>query len=229
MQPDAPVEIIKSSYRTLMQRLKHHPDLGGSHWNATLINEAYHVLTDPALRERYDRERRLITRSEPAAASADNGTTPAGADDAATGPDPQLLCLFCRTPHHRGAITNPDAACPNCGGPLYPARALDGTRDGQRAVSRIEKNLEIAFYTMWPQAAPCSGRTLDVSPNGMRFITDRYLGEGRYIRITSKTIDAVALVKNCQMEHNDEQWIIGVAFETLRFHRSQGAFFSARA
>jgi DnaJ-class molecular chaperone len=40
VQPDAPTEVIKSSYRTLMQRLKMHPDLGGDHSEAALINEA---------------------------------------------------------------------------------------------------------------------------------------------------------------------------------------------
>lgn len=29
VDPDAPVEIIRSSYRTLMRRMKKHPDLGG--------------------------------------------------------------------------------------------------------------------------------------------------------------------------------------------------------
>ena len=46
VQPDAPTEIIKSSYRTLMQKLRMHPDLGGDQWNATLINEAYQTLMD---------------------------------------------------------------------------------------------------------------------------------------------------------------------------------------
>ncbi len=229
VQPDAPVEIIKSSYRTLMQRLKHHPDLGGSHWNATLINEAYHVLTDPVLRERYDQERRLIQRTEPSSASTVAGDAPTGRNEAAAGSDPRLVCLFCHAPHHRGAISDPDAGCPNCESPLHPAGASPGTHDGQRAISRIAKDLDIRFCTTWPQAVPCRGRTLDVSPNGMRFITNRYLGEGRHIKITSDIIDAIALIKNCHMEHNDEQWIIGVAFETLRFNRSQGAFFSARA
>ena len=42
---DAPVEIIRSSYRTLMQRLKNHPDLRGDATTAALINEAYVALT----------------------------------------------------------------------------------------------------------------------------------------------------------------------------------------
>ena len=57
VSPDAPEEIIRSSYRTLMQRLKQHPDLGGDHENATLINEAYATLTDPKTRAIYDKQR----------------------------------------------------------------------------------------------------------------------------------------------------------------------------
>lgn len=55
VQPDAPREIIQSSYRTLMQKLKAHPDLGGEEWNATVINEAYQVLMDTERRADYDR------------------------------------------------------------------------------------------------------------------------------------------------------------------------------
>ena len=58
IHPDAPLEIVQSSYRTLMQRLRNHPDLGGEHERAALINEAYAVLTDPNKRAEYDRARR---------------------------------------------------------------------------------------------------------------------------------------------------------------------------
>ena len=34
VQPDAAPEVIKASYRTLMQKLRLHPDLGGDEWNA---------------------------------------------------------------------------------------------------------------------------------------------------------------------------------------------------
>jgi curved DNA-binding protein CbpA len=56
VQNDAPIEIIRSSFRTLMRDLKQHPDLGGSHWEATLLNEAYETLADPARRAVYDRQ-----------------------------------------------------------------------------------------------------------------------------------------------------------------------------
>ena len=55
VQPDAPMEIIQASYRTIMQKLKAHPDLGGDTWNAAVINEAYQTLIDPARRVAYDK------------------------------------------------------------------------------------------------------------------------------------------------------------------------------
>ncbi len=55
VQPDAPTEVIQASYRTMMQKLRQHPDLGGEHWNASLINEAHDVLSDAERRRAYDR------------------------------------------------------------------------------------------------------------------------------------------------------------------------------
>lgn len=56
VQPDASLQIIKNNYRTLLQKLKMHPDLGGRNWNATVINEAYNTLKDPLKRAVYDKE-----------------------------------------------------------------------------------------------------------------------------------------------------------------------------
>ena len=38
-----------------MQKLKAHPDLGGDTWNATVINEAYEILSEPDRRAQYDK------------------------------------------------------------------------------------------------------------------------------------------------------------------------------
>ena len=56
VQPDAPETTIKNNYRTLMQKLKSHPDLGGDDWSASLINVAYATLRHPAKRAEYDRQ-----------------------------------------------------------------------------------------------------------------------------------------------------------------------------
>ncbi len=74
VQRDAPPEIIRNSYRTLMQTLRMHPDLGGDHWNASLINEAYAVLSDPQKRSAYDLALRPAAEEAQAFAQADSGT-----------------------------------------------------------------------------------------------------------------------------------------------------------
>lgn len=51
---DASAEVISSSYRTIMLKLKKHPDLGGNVEEAQLIGEAYAVLSDREHRRRYD-------------------------------------------------------------------------------------------------------------------------------------------------------------------------------
>ena len=54
VQAEASGEVIKAAYRTLMKSLKNHPDLGGSHLEASLINGAYHILGNPIRRAKYD-------------------------------------------------------------------------------------------------------------------------------------------------------------------------------
>ncbi len=56
VQPDASTAVIRNNYRTLLQKLRQHPDLGGDHWNASLLNIAYRTLNHPARRAAYDRE-----------------------------------------------------------------------------------------------------------------------------------------------------------------------------
>jgi DnaJ-class molecular chaperone len=53
---DADPSLIKAAYYTQLKTNKKHPDLGGSHEEATLLNEAYEVLSDPIKRKEYDRK-----------------------------------------------------------------------------------------------------------------------------------------------------------------------------
>ena len=78
VQQDAPPEVLRASYRTLMQTLKNHPDLGGDEWKATLINEAHAVLSVAAAREQYDRERMGFQRGCGQTAEASSTAVPAG-------------------------------------------------------------------------------------------------------------------------------------------------------
>lgn len=217
-----------------MQQLKQHPDLGGNHWDASLINEAYRVLTNPVSREQYDHERQLIQRgissSKPAEDAADETvgqTADNSTADNATEPD--TACLFCMTPHDHSKIDDPNAVCSNCASPLCPSSEWHLEHSSQRAINRIPKKLNIEFFTTWPQPTACVGQTLDVSPNGMRFMSERRLSEGRRVKITSSAIDAVAVVTHCQRDGDANCWIIGVTFKTLRLARLQGTFFSVEA
>ncbi len=56
VQPDAAFDVIQQSYRSLMQKLRLHPDLGGEEYNARIINQAYNILRNPKLRATYDTE-----------------------------------------------------------------------------------------------------------------------------------------------------------------------------
>jgi len=56
VQPDAPTEVIRNNYRTLLQKLRLHPDLGGDQRNASLINQAWQTLRDPIRRRTYDKQ-----------------------------------------------------------------------------------------------------------------------------------------------------------------------------
>lgn len=59
VSPRARPEVIKASYRALMQI--NHPDKGKTARAAKVLNEAYSVLSKPKLREKYDKDRNKIT------------------------------------------------------------------------------------------------------------------------------------------------------------------------
>lgn len=56
VQPDAPTAAIKNNYRTLLQKLRMHPDLGGDQTHAGLVNQAWQTLRDPTRRRAYDKQ-----------------------------------------------------------------------------------------------------------------------------------------------------------------------------
>lgn len=217
-----------------MQRLKQHPDLGGDHWNAALINEAYSVLTNEARRAQYDQDRDAVrsasSASEPTA--DDEGASPQrSTDDSAANETTQAidLCRFCRSPLGRQTIADHDAVCPSCASPLCPAEKWNLENDGQRAVNRVPKKFDVVIRTAGQRTTTIEGSAIDVSPNGMQLVSPNDICEGSLIRISSDVIDAVGLVTRCRQHGNSSRWAIGVAFETLRLKHSQGTFVSIEA
>jgi curved DNA-binding protein CbpA len=215
VQPDAPLEIIQASYRTLMKKLKHHPDLGGDEWNAAVINEAYETLTDPHKRHEYDKK--LLTqytkRTFPDNGLSENHVT-------------NTSCPFCKSMLSRKG--KQEENCPSCMSPLKPVHA-EGTEthNHDRSIERIKKSGTLTYYSSWPQEGK-EARILDMSPKGVRFQCAEDLQEDSVIKLNSPLLSAIARVVNVKKEAEGEQmsYSVGTQFLTVAFRNSKGSFFS---
>ena len=230
VQPDAPRAIIRASYRTLMQKLKRHPDLGGDEWNASLLNEAYAVLSQPALRAAYDRDvlpglmaARQKTREAPPDRS-ETDTRQACAMPARQAP--RRICPFCGTANSAETGYGQPRDCATCTGPLQPARPLRLHPFSQRAVLRMRHHAAVRWFTRIEQLEGYPGVVQDLSPNGLRFQSIHCLQVDQLIRITGGLLSATARVTNCRRRKEDGQYLTGAEFLTLRFHELRGTFVS---
>lgn len=89
VQRDAPSPIIKASYRAMMQKMQHHPDLGGDEKTAQQLNLAVSVLCNPDKRSQYDQAlAQAEFHARPAPASANNTTTGKPSTSSASACDP---------------------------------------------------------------------------------------------------------------------------------------------
>jgi len=225
---DAPVEIIRGSYRALMQQLKHHPDLGGDTATAALINEAYAVLSNAGKRAEYDARMAILEQVAEGVPSS-SPAQPAVAT-AVRILDWSRQCVFCETPHDHGRSIEIDTECQTCGSPLSAAEHHQMPSNGQRAIERVRKQKRIAFYTRWPQPKAFTGQIEDLSLNGLRLVTAQDLTEGQCIKIVSDVLETVAQVTHILYERRGwaRRCVAGVSFVTLRFGRSAGGFVSSR-
>ncbi|MEQ1802438.1 MAG: J domain-containing protein [Gammaproteobacteria bacterium] len=215
VQPDAPEEIIQSSYRTLMMKLRRHPDLGGDHFTATLINEAYSVLSDPGKRAAYDEAWRSVAASPDEAAAPPQAPVPA--------------CPFCGAAHGFAGRIHSTATCTTCNSPLAPA-ARDRLDSGQRAVSRVPRQISLTYFTGWPGQGPFAGETRDLSLHGLRFVANAALPVTKVIKVDCEALVALARVVACtENDQRDWRWLVRAEYLTVRFRRSRGGFLATRA
>ncbi len=117
VHPRADTAVIRSAFRAILKELHAHPDLGGSHERAVLINDAYRVLTDPQLRREYDQAR--ARNSTPAAPSEERKPR-------ATTAGPQMICPSCGRQNRLRPGTQKDkAVCGACRARLFATRAAE--------------------------------------------------------------------------------------------------------
>ena len=225
VQPDAPTEVIRASYRTMMQRLKYHPDLGGDEWNATLINEAYAVLSVAETRARYDRTRASFERGHEHAEASSTLALPGHGGNLQRAET--LNCAFCCATNYRGReVTDPE--CGGCGAPLRLV-ALPATTMTRRETERIEHPGEIRYRVDALQPESMPGRCVDLSPTGLRFMSEQRLADGSVIQIESPSLSAVARVTRTMGESAAGPFSTGVRFLTLKVRRPRGTFVSTLA
>lgn len=217
VQPDAPQALIKASYRTLMQHLKCHPDLGGDHWNAAVINEAYAIISDPKKRAEYDANvlPKLVKR----------GDKPPPQPTASKAPNTTVFCRFCKTP----TVCTSQAKlglCLECHSPLREVHVTVEQIDNQRSMQRIDKTGHLQFYTYWPQA-PHDGYYTDLSPLGLRMLTHEKMYLEQIIKIDMRELKAVASVAHIQRLERpvrDYYFSVGLRFLAAEFEFPRGTF-----
>lgn len=240
VHPDAPREIIKSSYRTLMQRMKMHPDLGGDNASAAAINEAYAVLMEPANRAAYDQSLETFAKATHGAANDERAQAhssrnshssrkterPAQTDKkrANTKTSSQSSCQFCSAPFAAANGMNPHECCTMCSSPRFMAEQLQEDDSDRRAILRVPKDRPVSIFTRWPQSEPYVGRTDDISLTGMRFRCVPELEIGQTIKVDTQMFRAVAEVTRIQPQAVGTGWEVGVKFVSLYFEQSRGAF-----
>jgi curved DNA-binding protein CbpA len=216
VQPDAPAEVIRASFRTLMRELRQHPDLGGETSDAALLNEAYATLNNPALRAEYDKA--VFARC----------TRKSVSFNADPRPNPGETCPFCKSPLPRSA--QQVASCSVCRSPLQAKRNPGKGAFSQRALARIKRTDPIYYSSRWPQE-PRKARMTDLSPKGMRFLTDESLKPGAVLKISGPGFHASAVVTNLCVEEleGEKMYAVGVSFLATEFVKRTGSFLSTTA
>jgi curved DNA-binding protein CbpA len=211
VQPDASIEVIRASYRAIMRELKQHPDLGGEHWNATILNEAYETLCDSKKRAEYDRK--LFEQYTKIPISRKNLKKPLIT----------IFCPFCKRPLARNADS--DECCPTCRSPLL-SQNEDKLREAcRRSVARIKKSGQIRYYSSWPQKGQ-GAEMINLSSKGMRFVCTERLSPNAIIKISSPLLKATARVTHCHKILRQQRtfYTVGVYFLTVTFANPKGSF-----
>ena len=217
VQPDAPNAVIKASYFAHLRDLKQHPDCGGDHWNASILNEAYGVLSNDNKRTIYDKKlfnyytKTVFPGKIP-------GKTP-------------VVSVFCPTCKRPIGRNNPlEKSCHYCKNIDLSTNQKNVTESYIRTVIRFKRIGNVNYFISCSQIGKVA-KLVDISTKGMRFICDRKLDIGTTIKVVNSLGNAVARVVNIQeSEHKGKRYyLVGIHFQSASFHEQKGSFYSASA
>lgn len=224
VQPDAPDAVIRASYRTIMQKLRQHPDLGGDTATAALINEAYAVLSHADRRRAYDRSLASRQVSDDPRPHRRDAEPPPRRD---TGPSRTDLgsCPFCRL-----AVNDRITNCPRCMSPLQRVAPSPAGTDRRRRIERLATDETVTVLEHW-QGTTVQATMSDLSPQGCQLRMSKPLPAGGHIRIENRRLTAVGLIHGCRhvAAGPEAAYFLAIEFETLRFNHPTGGFISTQA
>lgn len=215
VQPDAPIEIIRTSYRALMKELKKHPDLEGDHWSASIINEAYEILSNNVKRAAYDRDLfYYYTKKIPPPEISEKKSFM------------NIACPFC----NRSLIrqTTSDKICPFCIDSNSERNKTVTHNNCHRSEHRIKKDGRLRYdFALIKKGR--EAKMLDLSPRGVRFICSDNLQPDSTITIGCPLFKAVARVVNSgnTLLNGKKLYSVGARFLSVRFIHSRGSFYSS--
>lgn len=230
VQPEAPGAVIRAAYRALMITLRSHPDLGGGHEQAALINAAYAILKDPQRRAAYDRGLLPIIRRARGSGGLDTGAPlfrpDATRDAAPPAPPPANSCPFCcaELPTH----VDQDTRCRRCKSPLAhpPDLARSRERADRRASARATKTNPVDVQPMW-RGALCRAQLRDLSLSGMSLRLPVRVAPQQVIRVFDPDFEALALV--VRVRPDQKQFVIHTRLLTMLVKRTAGVFIRTAA
>lgn len=204
VQPEAPTPVIQASYRAMMQKCKMHPDLGGDHEIASLLNQAYQTLINASLRAEYDK---TLTEAQ-----------------LKPGIGAGKTCVFCGEPEL--ALTA--LRCKTCNIPLSPVQKITAqAAHDQRSLGRFKKSGAV-YYSSDP-LFPCRrAECIDLTPLGMCFQTDEKIDLDTTIKIENPVMAAAARVAHCKSSSSGKGFQIGVEFITIAFSQPTSQFVDRR-
>ncbi|MEP7282370.1 MAG: DnaJ domain-containing protein [Rubrivivax sp.] len=227
VQPEAPDEVLKASYRALIGGAKgQHPDRGGDAERAAMLNHAYAVLSDPDRRHAYDRS---LDRPRPIGPAAPPPEQPLGRAASLT------ACAFCGTPVPHASAED----CDICDSPLQPPPALGAgaatstfeetgvgeLADPRRREARVSRT-DRARMQLPGETGEVIVHIDDLSFGGIGLAAGRPVREGTPIRLRAVGFDAVVLVLRCRRDGAD--FALHGRLLTMRMRRSAGTFVSTR-
>ncbi len=217
-----------------MTKLKMHPDLGGNHASAVLINQAYAILSDPQRRRQYDET--LNSRKSKRHCYPDT-ETPANTESSSYRPNPYQTakkehkpvlkrCLFCNTEHAQQV----NIYCIRCASPISHVQPLSNNRLGElfgrRAAPRIAKVATLTIYPSWPHVG-YRARLRDLSTSGFSMLTEYGARTGQILKFESSYLKGVAKVVS--VRPNGANFSVHATLLTSEFITKAGVFITEKA